>query len=102
MIYISAKHQRYIDTLEKALVDRVLQGTSATEGTVVTNARHFHALQKVAISLAYIRQGLDEKLPGDLLSLDIRTCLQWLGEITGEVTNEEQLDWIFSKFCIGK
>ncbi|MCB0716499.1 MAG: tRNA uridine-5-carboxymethylaminomethyl(34) synthesis GTPase MnmE, partial [Chitinophagaceae bacterium] len=46
--------------------------------------------------------GLDEKIPGDLLALDIRRCLQYLGEITGEITNDDQLDYIFSKFCIGK
>jgi tRNA modification GTPase len=45
---------------------------------------------------------LDNKLPGDLLSPDIRRCLHFLGEITGEITNEDQLDYIFSKFCIGK
>jgi tRNA modification GTPase len=45
---------------------------------------------------------LDEKLPGDLLAPDIRRCLYYLGEITGEVSNEDMLDYIFSKFCIGK
>jgi tRNA modification GTPase len=68
----------------------------------VTNARHFHALQQVAASLATIHEGLDELLPGDLLALDIRHCLHYLGEITGEITTEDRLDYIFSKFCIGK
>jgi tRNA modification GTPase len=45
---------------------------------------------------------MDNRIPGDLLALDIRRCLHYLGEITGEVTNEDQLDYIFSKFCIGK
>jgi len=53
-------------------------------------------------SLADIKAGLDNKLTGDLLALDIRRCLHYLGEITGEITNEDQLDYIFSKFCIGK
>jgi tRNA modification GTPase len=53
-------------------------------------------------SIVDIINGLDTHLPGDLLALDIRRCLQYLGEITGEVTNEDQLDYIFSKFCIGK
>ncbi len=102
VIFVSAKQERYIDSLQHKLVETVLHGAAQPEGTVVTNARHFHALQQVASSLSDIRRGLDEKLTGDLLSLDIRRCLHWLGEITGEVTNEEQLDWIFSKFCIGK
>jgi tRNA modification GTPase len=59
-------------------------------------------LQQVAGSLEDIRLGLDAHVPGDLLALDIRRCLHYLGEITGEVTNEDQLDYIFSKFCIGK
>jgi tRNA modification GTPase len=49
-----------------------------------------------------VLQGLGNKIPGDLLALDIRRSLQYLGEITGEITNEDQLDYIFSKFCIGK
>jgi tRNA modification GTPase len=53
-------------------------------------------------SLTDIKTGMDNNLPGDLLSLDIRRCLHYLGEITGVVTTEDKLDYIFSKFCIGK
>jgi tRNA modification GTPase len=52
--------------------------------------------------LKNVENGIKNNLPGDLLSLDIRQCLYYLGLITGEITNEEQLDLIFSKFCIGK
>ena len=58
--------------------------------------------KETAQSLTDIQNGLDKNLPGDLIALDIRRCLHYLGEITGEVTNEDQLDYIFSKFCIGK
>jgi tRNA modification GTPase len=102
LIFISAKTSAGIDKLKRALVDRVLQGKKMREGTVVTNARHHDALKQVASSLNEIRSGLDINLPGDLLSLDIRRALHYLGEITGEITNEEQLSWIFGKFCIGK
>ncbi len=102
LIHISAKNNTGIDALKRALVERVLQGKNYREGTVVTNARHHDALRNVASSLSEIRSGLDNGLPGDLLSLDIRRALHFLGEITGEVTNEEQLSWIFGKFCIGK
>jgi tRNA modification GTPase len=101
-IFISAKTSVGIAQLKQALVRRVLDGISVREGTVVTNARHHEALKSVAASLQEIRDGLDNHLPGDLLSLDIRRCLHSLGEITGEITNEEQLSWIFGKFCIGK
>jgi tRNA modification GTPase len=45
---------------------------------------------------------MQENVPGDLLAIDIRQCLYHLGEITGTISNEDQLDYIFSKFCIGK
>lgn len=102
VLLISAKQQEHIETLKERLVDLVLQGTVSAEGAVVTNARHFHALQQLATALNDIRNGLDTQLPGDLLALDIRRCLHFLGEITGEITTEDQLDYIFSKFCIGK
>ena len=91
-----------MEVLKERMVDTVLQGDINTEDAIVTNARHFHALKKVEDSLAAIHQGLDEKLPGDLLAPDIRQCLYYLGEITGEVSSEDMLDYIFSKFCIGK
>lgn len=102
VVFIAAKQQRHIEVLRERIVDLVLQGQVQTENTVITNARHYHALQQVAGSLSDIRAGLDNRLPGDLLALDIRRCLHYLGEITGEITNEDQLDYIFSKFCIGK
>jgi tRNA modification GTPase len=101
-IFISAKSGRHIETLKEKLVDKVLQGTVQSEDTIITNARHYHALQEVLKSLQDIRSGLDNKLPGDLVALDIRRCLHFLGEITGEITTEDQLEYIFSKFCIGK
>jgi tRNA modification GTPase len=101
-IFLSAKEKKHIEVLKERLVDQVLSGSLSTENTVVTNARHFHALKQVAQSLDDIKAGLDNKIPGDLLALDIRRCLHYLGEITGEITNEDQLDYIFSKFCIGK
>jgi tRNA modification GTPase len=102
LIFISAKTSHGVDRLKHALVERVLKGKNKREGTVVTNARHYDALKQVSVSLAEIRSGLDNHLPGDLLTSDIRRALHYLGEITGEVTTEEQLSWIFGKFCIGK
>jgi tRNA modification GTPase len=101
-IFISAKTSGGIENLKKRLVQFVLEGKTQTEGTIVTNVRHYDALMQVRAALADIRNGLDSGLTGDLLSLDIRRGLHYLGEITGEITNEEQLSWIFGKFCIGK
>ena len=102
VLFISAKSQLHIDLLKQRMVDKVVQGAVQTESTIVTNARHFQALQEVNQSIDDISAGLDNQISGDLLSLDIRRCLHYLGEITGEITNEDRLDYIFSKFCIGK
>ena len=102
VIFISAKQNQHIEVLKERMADTVLQGNVQTEDTVVTNARHYHALKEVEKSLTDIQAGLNSKLPGDLLALDIRRCLYFLGEITGEINNEDMLDYIFSKFCIGK
>lgn len=102
VIFIAAKQHLHTADLKLKMVAAVLQGTIQSENTVVTNARHYHALKEVQQSLIEIKNGLDHKLAGDLLALDIRRCLHYLGEITGEITNEDQLDYIFSKFCIGK
>ena len=101
-IYISAKTKEHIDELKESLVSKILKGSINNESIIVTNARHVDALQKLKTSLAEIELGLNENITGDLLALDIRQSLYYLGTITGEVTNEEQLDFIFGKFCIGK
>ncbi|HMT72499.1 MAG TPA: tRNA uridine-5-carboxymethylaminomethyl(34) synthesis GTPase MnmE [Chitinophagaceae bacterium] len=102
VIFISAKLNQHTEVLKEKMVESVLEGKVQTEDTVITNARHYHALKEVSKSLAEIKAGLNNHLPGDLLALDIRRCLHYLGEITGEITNDDQLDYIFSKFCIGK
>ena len=102
ILFISAKDQLNIDLLKERLVDKVIQGNINTENTIITNARHYEALKEVDRSLADIKTGLDKKIPGDLLALDIRRCLHYISEITGDITNENVLDYIFSKFCIGK
>ncbi len=102
VLFISAKQHQHIETLKKRMVDAVISGTLNAENTIVTNARHYHALVEVSASLKAIQKGLNDKLPGDLLAPDIRRALHFLGEITGEVSSEDMLDYVFSKFCIGK
>ena len=102
IVFIAAKNKLAIDTLKNALVQKAVGGDVQTESTVVTNARHQDALLKLQASLQDVSAGLSAKITGDLLALDIRQCLHYLGLITGEITNDDQLDYIFSKFCIGK
>ena len=102
MVFISAKNKENIQQLKDALYALVAGGDITQEGTIVTNTRHYSALQEVLRSLRVIKHGLDTNLPGDLIALDIRRCLHYLGEITGQITTEDKLDYIFSKFCIGK
>ncbi|MFC4262340.1 tRNA uridine-5-carboxymethylaminomethyl(34) synthesis GTPase MnmE [Ferruginibacter yonginensis] len=100
--YIAAKNKEGIDELKKALFNATVQSNTNAENNIVTNARHLASLQLILSALHNIKQGLDAGLSGDLLSSDIRTALYYLGDITGEVSNEDKLDFIFSKFCIGK
>lgn len=102
VIFISAKANWRVEILQQQLVDMVLQGSVQTEDTIITNARHYHVLEQMNQSLIDISGALHNNIPSDLVALEIRRCLQFLGEITGEITTEDQLDYIFSKFCIGK
>ncbi|MDH5414482.1 MAG: hypothetical protein OEW87_10120 [Flavobacteriaceae bacterium] len=69
---------------------------------MITNARHYDTLTRARDALAAVITGLESGLTEDLLAEDIRRAINYLGEITGEITNDEVLGSIFSKFCIGK
>lgn len=101
-LFISAKEQTHLQELKQRIYDSVISGDVSTEDTIITNTRHVEVLLKIGQSLHDIRDAMDSRVPGDLLALDIRHCLHYIGEITGEVSNKEVLDYVFSKFCIGK
>lgn len=100
-IFISAKRKENINLILACLMNAV-GNASLTEGTYVTNARHYEALQKTKESLGRAKNNIISNIPTDLVAQDIRESLHYLGEITGEVTNDEILGNIFNKFCIGK
>jgi tRNA modification GTPase len=102
ILFLSAREDTHLDELKKRLTALVMHGHVNADETIVTNARHYEALKAVSSSIGDILKGLDAHVPGDLLALDIRRALHYLGEITGEITTNDQLDYIFSKFCIGK
>lgn len=101
-LYISAKNKTGIDTLTDALYHKVVHENLNTESTLITNTRHLQHLEKIAEYLLNIRQAMQQNLSTDLIAPDIKLCLQQIGELTGTVTNENVLDYVFSKFCIGK
>jgi tRNA modification GTPase len=102
LLLISAAQKIGIEELKVRLSTTVQSGDFKAGDTIVTNIRHYHNLVQARDQLQHVLQGLDIPLSGELLSLDIREALHSLGEITGEVTNEDILGAIFSKFCIGK
>ncbi|HEX7757390.1 MAG TPA: tRNA uridine-5-carboxymethylaminomethyl(34) synthesis GTPase MnmE [Niabella sp.] len=102
-IAISAKHQIGIDTLKEQMYEKAIGENLKTENSIVTSARHYDALSKMMDSLNAIEEGMKQHLPGDLLSIDIRRALHYLGAITGQVeVDRDILGTIFGKFCIGK
>ncbi len=102
IISISAKDGSNLAELHSALTNLVMDTTKFHGDVLVSNARHFEALKQVQTGIERALTGLDNNLPNDLLSQDIREVLLYLGSITGEITNDEVLGNIFSKFCIGK
>jgi len=102
ILYISAYYHQNIDQLALLLVAQVRQKESADQQVIVTNTRHYEALSKALEAIERVQDGLKTKITGDFLAMDIREVLHFLGEITGEVTTDEILGNIFSKFCIGK
>jgi tRNA modification GTPase len=102
VIFLSALTRSNLDHLENKLLETVNTGVLNREESIVTNARHYEALSKALSSLDDVRTGLDNNITGDFLAIDIRKSLHHLGEITGEITTDDLLGNIFSKFCIGK
>lgn len=102
-LFLSAKKREGIELVKQALYDKAIGKEINTESTIVTNARHHQALQKIMESIEAIEAGMANNLSGDLLTIDIRRALHFLGEITGQVeVDRDILGTIFGKFCIGK
>ncbi len=100
--FIAAKQNLGIEQLKQSLVDLVDTGVLHSQDAIVTNARHYGALQAALTEINEVQKGLNEGLTTDLLAIDVRQALYHFGEITGEVTNDELLGNIFANFCIGK
>lgn len=101
-IDISAKEQQHIEELKQLLYDIAIGDQLSDNHTMVTNIRHVEALQRTRAALNSVAEGLDNPVTSDFLAMDIKQALHYLGEITGQVTTDDLLENIFSKFCIGK
>jgi len=101
-LYTSAKSGLGIDTLKTKLLEFVNTGALRNNDTIITNSRHYDSLLKALAEVQKVKQGMDAKLSGDLLAIDIRQALYHFGEITGEITSDDLLGNIFANFCIGK
>lgn len=101
-VFISASEKQYIEVLKDKIIEMVNLDTFKTGNTIVTNIRHYENLLQTRNALHDVLSGLSKNVTGDFLAMDIRQALHYLGEITGEITTDDLLDNIFSKFCIGK
>lgn len=102
IIWISASNDLNINQLKNILVNKVKTKEIKSGDTVVTNLRHYQHLLHTNEALENVLEGLDQRITGDFLAQDIRFALHHLGEITGQITTDDLLANIFSKFCIGK
>ena len=102
LISLSAKAGNGVEELKKALVESFKSGALSSDQSIVSNARHYDALQSAYSSLMEVQQGIADEVSSEFLAIDIRATAESLGLITGEITNDELLGNIFSQFCIGK
>ncbi|WP_405381840.1 tRNA uridine-5-carboxymethylaminomethyl(34) synthesis GTPase MnmE [Maribacter sp. LLG6340-A2] len=100
--YLSAKTGEGVEELQNSLLEFVNTGALRNNETIVTNTRHYNALLKALEEIEKVQMGMDVDLSSDLLAIDVKQALYHLGEITGQVTNDELLGNIFANFCIGK
>jgi tRNA modification GTPase len=100
-IFVSAKRKENINLITDNLLKAVKRFTINAD-TIVSNARHYHALLKASESLQLVQDNLRSELSTDLVAIDLKQAIYHIGTITGQIVNDEVLGSIFSKFCIGK
>lgn len=102
LVFMSARKGEGTDALKAALSGLCQEYSASSDGVVITNLRHVEALSNASTALQRVLDGLNSGLPSDLVSQDIREALYHLGSIVGEISTDEVLGTIFSRFCIGK
>ena len=102
LLFVSAREKKGIEELRQQLSKVILREKLDANDVIVTNVRHYEALLRVSESLQRVLYSLDNQIPEDLIAVDIRQAIHFLGEITGLITTDEILGNIFKNFCIGK
>ncbi len=102
MCFIAAKQKENLDELIEFMIHSINIEIADQQDVIVTNARHYEILKKAHEAILRVLNGLDTQITGDFLAQDIRECLHYLAEITGEISTHEVLGHIFKNFCIGK
>jgi len=102
IITTSAKNNMNIEHLKERLFELVVDDPALIDQTIVSNSRHYDGLSKAEKALTDVQKGIESGITSDFIAIDIRQCLHYLGEITGEISTDDLLDNIFSNFCIGK
>jgi tRNA modification GTPase len=102
LLGISTKQTVSLDPLKKKLIE-IVQSLGTTNGLIVNNTRHYHALQAALKAIENVKKGITNNIPGDLLSIDLKEAIEHIGTITGVIDmDSDVLGTIFSQFCIGK
>ena len=102
LVFVSAREGEGTGSLKDALSCLCQEYAGVSDGVIITNLRHIEALENASAALQRVHSGLSSGLPTDLVSQDIREALYHLGSIVGEISTDEILGSIFSRFCIGK
>jgi tRNA modification GTPase len=102
LVSISAKQGQGVDALKEELVKMVIADFDIVNETIVSNVRHYDALLKTRKDLEKAKHALETNVTGDFVALDLRQAMYHLGTITGQISEDDLLANIFSKFCIGK
>ena len=100
-IYLSAKSGN-VEVLKQQLITFAREQYDTRNAVTISNTRHYEALVRAQEAIQHVQDGLQMQISGEFLSMDLQDCLSALGEITGQITSQEVLNNIFSKFCIGK